>query len=250
MNSKTKTNYYVDLLLFITMVIAMITGVILWGWTRPVGQTGTCSTPQAKAVSTEADAAVQNAQAQTQTVADAAQAESNNGAENAQAGRGNAGLGQGKGRGGGGRGSGRGSGGGGGGGCGGSGGDGDCGGSGGGGGCGGGGSGGCGGGGCGGGGSGGCGGGGQQGRPMQIFWGLMEGNTLLGMSKGEWKTIHCWNSFILFTLMIVHIVLHWRWVVCTTKKLCKSNDKTDCENVVKICEDAPKEAENAEPSPE
>ncbi len=40
---------------------------------------------------------------------------------------------------------------------------------------------------------------------------------LLGISHGVWNDLHVWTSLVMMAGVVVHLVLHWRWIVCATK---------------------------------
>ncbi len=42
--------------------------------------------------------------------------------------------------------------------------------------------------------------------------------TLLGWDRHEYGDFHFWLAMILVGLLIVHIILHWRWIVCRFKE--------------------------------
>ncbi len=52
----------------------------------------------------------------------------------------------------------------------------------------------------------------------KILWGLFRGQTFFGMTKnGGWKSIHCWVSvLVLVPFFIFHLLLHLRWIRKTT----------------------------------
>ncbi len=41
--------------------------------------------------------------------------------------------------------------------------------------------------------------------------------TIWGMDRHQWGTIHFWISIIFFSVLALHLVLHWKWVVCVIK---------------------------------
>ncbi len=140
MSAKTKLYFYVDLLFFIAMIVATVTGVVLWGWLRPPGMAGPGGSPQIQAVAKDA----------RETSANASPRESGRTRDEKVAqGRGNAP---------------------------------------------------------------------NPDMQARIFWGLMRGNSLLGMSKGVWKDIHCWDSVAMFLLMVVHLCMHARWIAVATSR--------------------------------
>jgi hypothetical protein len=41
---------------------------------------------------------------------------------------------------------------------------------------------------------------------------------VLGVLKRRWLLIHAWAGLVFVVLIVIHLVLHWEWIVCTTKK--------------------------------
>ncbi len=53
---------------------------------------------------------------------------------------------------------------------------------------------------------------------------LEEGNPLrelafFGLTYGDWKFMHSWGGLIMLGLIIIHLGLHWKWVVSTTRRI-------------------------------
>jgi hypothetical protein len=42
-------------------------------------------------------------------------------------------------------------------------------------------------------------------RPVAILWGL---------SRHDWGAIHYWTAGLLIAILAVHLVLHWKWIIC------------------------------------
>ena len=42
---------------------------------------------------------------------------------------------------------------------------------------------------------------------------------LFGISRATWSDLHTWTSLVMIAGIAVHIVLHWEWIVCLTKKM-------------------------------
>ncbi|HNQ77349.1 MAG TPA: DUF4405 domain-containing protein [Acidobacteriota bacterium] len=38
-------------------------------------------------------------------------------------------------------------------------------------------------------------------------------HTMLGLQRHEWGDLHFWLALVFFSLMAVHIYLHWKWIV-------------------------------------
>lgn len=45
----------------------------------------------------------------------------------------------------------------------------------------------------------------------------------LGIQKGVWSEIHDWAGILLIIFAIIHLILHWDWIVCMTKNMFQSN---------------------------
>ena len=43
--------------------------------------------------------------------------------------------------------------------------------------------------------------------------------TVLFLSTHDWSTVHTWGSLAMIAGVGAHLVLHWNWMVCMTKKL-------------------------------
>lgn len=42
-------------------------------------------------------------------------------------------------------------------------------------------------------------------------------STLLGYGRHDWGEIHDWAGLVMIIAALIHIVLHWEWIVITTK---------------------------------
>ncbi len=40
---------------------------------------------------------------------------------------------------------------------------------------------------------------------------------LLGLSRHTWSDLHVWLSLLAVAGVALHLVLHWKWIVCATK---------------------------------
>jgi hypothetical protein len=45
-------------------------------------------------------------------------------------------------------------------------------------------------------------------RPVTVVWGL---------SRHEWGSFHYWIALILMGVLAVHLILHWKWIVCVLR---------------------------------
>jgi cytochrome b subunit of formate dehydrogenase len=44
---------------------------------------------------------------------------------------------------------------------------------------------------------------------------------LLGTSRLVWKDLHNWGGIVMTIGVLLHLVLHWKWIVCMTRNLFK-----------------------------
>jgi hypothetical protein len=42
--------------------------------------------------------------------------------------------------------------------------------------------------------------------------------SVLSLSRSEWNDLHVWSSLGMIAGIGVHLLLHWRWIVCTVKR--------------------------------
>lgn len=45
---------------------------------------------------------------------------------------------------------------------------------------------------------------------------------LLGMNRHDWGDVHFWIALFLLSLLILHLILHWNWIVCRVGDLVRS----------------------------
>lgn len=43
--------------------------------------------------------------------------------------------------------------------------------------------------------------------------------SLLGLSRRTWSDLHTWGSLVMIAGVGMHLVLHWKWIVCMTRNL-------------------------------
>jgi hypothetical protein len=44
------------------------------------------------------------------------------------------------------------------------------------------------------------------------------GQAVLFLTRDGWNDVHVWGSLAMFAGIIIHLVLHWRWIVCMVKR--------------------------------
>ena len=57
---------------------------------------------------------------------------------------------------------------------------------------------------------------------------------LLGLSRGTWNDLHTWASVMMIVGIVVHVALHWKWIVCTTKRMVPALPRRNKEQVCKV----------------
>lgn len=43
------------------------------------------------------------------------------------------------------------------------------------------------------------------------------------LSRGDWLTLHDWGALIMVAGIVIHLVLHWRWIVCMVRDLWRNS---------------------------
>ena len=51
--------------------------------------------------------------------------------------------------------------------------------------------------------------------------------TFLGIIKATWITLHDWAGILMILLVLLHFVLHWKWIVYMTKSMFRKKQKCD-----------------------
>ncbi len=50
--------------------------------------------------------------------------------------------------------------------------------------------------------------------------------TVLGVSRWVWSDLHTWASLIMIAGVLLHVVLHWKWVTCVVKRMVRDWKKS------------------------
>lgn len=43
--------------------------------------------------------------------------------------------------------------------------------------------------------------------------------TVLGLARAEMRAVHDWAGLLMGALVVLHLVFHWKWIVCQTRRL-------------------------------
>lgn len=44
----------------------------------------------------------------------------------------------------------------------------------------------------------------------------------LGISRATWSDLHTWASLVMIAGVMIHLVFHWKWIVCVTRQMLPS----------------------------
>ena len=44
------------------------------------------------------------------------------------------------------------------------------------------------------------------------------GREILWLGHHQWSDLHTWGSLVMIAGVLVHVALHWKWIVCMVKK--------------------------------
>ena len=58
--------------------------------------------------------------------------------------------------------------------------------------------------------------------------------SFLGLSRGMWSDLHTWASLVMMAGVVVHLVFHWRWIVCMVRKMLASFPRQATKQVCEI----------------
>lgn len=47
----------------------------------------------------------------------------------------------------------------------------------------------------------------------------------IGITKEVWNFIHIWSGILMLVLVVIHLILHWDWIICMTKNIFGSGKK-------------------------
>lgn len=48
---------------------------------------------------------------------------------------------------------------------------------------------------------------------------------LVGVQYTTWLLFHDWGAYFFTVCSVLHIILHWQWIVCMTKRMVKGEEK-------------------------
>ena len=54
---------------------------------------------------------------------------------------------------------------------------------------------------------------------------------VLGISRLLWKDLHDWSGIFMTVGVLVHLVLHWKWIVCMTRNIFKGTAASRAKSV-------------------
>jgi len=51
------------------------------------------------------------------------------------------------------------------------------------------------------------------------------GQTVLLLSRDGWNDVHIWGGLAMIAGTVVHLALHWRWIVCMAKRFIVTGER-------------------------
>ena len=51
------------------------------------------------------------------------------------------------------------------------------------------------------------------------------GQAVLFLTRDGWNDVHVWGSLAMIVGIAVHVVLHWRWIVCMVKRFARLDER-------------------------
>jgi len=51
-------------------------------------------------------------------------------------------------------------------------------------------------------------------------------STFLSLSRHTWLDMHDWVAIIIIAVVIIHLILHWKWIVHSTKRMFQAKKLT------------------------
>ena len=49
--------------------------------------------------------------------------------------------------------------------------------------------------------------------------GDIDTGSFLSWTRHEWIDFHDWTALALIVVVVIHLILHWKWIIYTTKKV-------------------------------
>jgi len=58
---------------------------------------------------------------------------------------------------------------------------------------------------------------------------------ILGIDRAVWSDLHAWVSLVMIAGVVIHLVLHWNWIVCMTKRMVKGSRRAAPGREEEVC---------------
>ena len=58
---------------------------------------------------------------------------------------------------------------------------------------------------------------------------------ILGIGRAIWSDLHTWVSLVMIAGVLIHLVLHWDWIVCMTKRTFQGSHRAAPRSEQEIC---------------
>ena len=58
---------------------------------------------------------------------------------------------------------------------------------------------------------------------------------MLGIDRSVWSDLHTWVSLVMIAGVVIHLVLHWNWIVCMTKRIMEGSRRAGPSREEEVC---------------
>jgi cytochrome b subunit of formate dehydrogenase len=58
---------------------------------------------------------------------------------------------------------------------------------------------------------------------------------MLGIERSVWSDLHTWVGLVMIVGVVIHLVLHWNWIVCMTKRMVKGSRRSTTRREQDVC---------------
>ena len=58
---------------------------------------------------------------------------------------------------------------------------------------------------------------------------------ILGVARSTWSDLHAWVSLVMIAGVVIHLALHWNWIVCVTKRIIKDSRRAAPSREQDVC---------------
>ncbi len=59
--------------------------------------------------------------------------------------------------------------------------------------------------------------------------------TVFSLARGEWSDLHIWSSLGMIAGIVIHLALHWKWILCMVKRFLSFGRKPALASGAQVC---------------